>query len=372
MRERNAGEQMNTGSALQTSKARARRWRVGAATVVTVGAMLAAGGTASAGTRPERKAHPSTHQGKATTAVTVSGLVPIEPVNPFLNAEATNAFAKQGINLKVADQTNAGVQGIPLLASGRVEALVGGLNAGVYSAIEQGVKFKYVGDISTTNGSLPSPAALDVTTKPVHGKKITSVRQLKGMSVAINGGSGATGAYLLGVLLKKHGLRLNQVKIVNVAFPDMEKAVQSGAVQAAIAAPPFNLKMEAAHVSRALAPVPGKMPGISLFYSDSFAKTPAAQRFFDALVRGSAHLQGAQKHSKKNLQILAKATGFTLAQLKSLPFSDYPRFDCPSASAFRVVESIYLKGGVLTLKKKVSPRGVVDSHFCAVAKRQLH
>lgn len=367
MRERQLEDELNAHGGRPPSTARVRRWRAGAASALTAGAVLIAAGTASAGVVPASRTH---HRKQATVAV--SGLIPIEPVNPFLNAEATNTFAKEGINLKLADQTNAGVQGIPLLASGRVQVLVGGLNAGVYSAIAQGVKFKYVGDISTTNGALPSPAGLDVTTKPVHGKKITSLRQLKGMTVAISGGSGATGAYLLGVLLKHHGMNLKQVKIINVAFPDMEKAVQSGAAQAAIAAAPFNLKMEAAGVSRALAPVPGKMPGISLFYSDSFAKTPAAQRFFDALVMGSAHLQGAKKRSQKNLKILAKATGFTLAQLKALPFSDYPRFDCPSASAFKSAESIYTTGGVLKLSKKVAPKGIVDSHFCVVARRQAH
>lgn len=356
-----------TGRANEGSRARGLRVRVGTAAVLATTAMLVAAGTASAVALPGKRVAK-----KQLTTVTVSGLVPIEPVNPFLNAQATNAFAKEGINLKIADVTNAGVEGIPLLASGRVQVLVGGLNAGVYTAIEQGVKFKYVGDVSTTNGSLPSPAALDVTTKPVHGKKITSVKQLKGMTVAINGGPGATGAYLLGALLKRYGLRLNQVKILNVAFPDMEKAVQSGAAQAAIAAPPFNLKMEAAGVSRALVPTPGRLPGISVFYSDSFAKTPAAQRFFDALVIGEAHLQGAAKRSPKNLKILAKATGFTLAQLKSLPFSYYPRFACPSAAAFKLVESLFTQGGVIKLSTPVNPKGVVDAHFCAVAKRQIH
>lgn len=313
-------------------------------------------------------AAPATTAASLTT-VKVSGLVPIEPVNPFLNAEATGAFAKEGIKLDLSE-TAAGVQGIPLLASGQVQVLVGGLNAGVYSAIESGIKFLYVGDISTTNGSLPSPAALDVTTKPVNGQTITSVSQLKGLTIGVNGGPGATGAYLLGALLAQNGLNLSQVKVINVTFPNMQKAMETGAVQAVIAAPPFNTKMEAAGDSKAITPVPGGLPGISVFYSPTFAKTPAAQKFFDALVMGSQNLQGAAKTSPANLAILGKATSFTLAQLQSLPFSDYPVYECPSSSAFTTAEKVYTDGGVLKLSQNIAPTGVVDKSFCTAAQQQ--
>lgn len=335
----------------------------GAAAGALALAACGSGGSSSSGSTG------STTGAGGLTTVSVSGLLPIEPVNPFLNAEATGAFGKQGIKLNLGE-TAAGVQGIPLLASGKVQVLVGGLNAGVYDALSSGIPFKYVGDISTTNGSLPSPAALDVTTRPVNGKPVTSVTGLKGQKIAINGGSGATGAYLLGALLARYGMTLAQVDIVNVPFPDMQKAVQSGAVTAAIAAPPFNVAMEKAGVSKALAAVPGGLPGISLFYSDSFASSPEAQKFFDALVAGSRNLAGAGKRSQANLEILAKATGFSLAQLSSLPFSDYPAADCPSASAFTEAENIYVNGGIIKLSSKVSASSTIDTSFCTAAQKK--
>lgn len=341
---------------------RGRAWLIMAGPAAAALALAACGSGSSSGSTG------STAKASGLTTVSVSGLAPIEPVNPFLNAEATGAFGKQGIKLNLGE-TAAGVQGIPLLASGKVQVLVGGLNAGVYNALSSGIQFKYVGDISTTNGSLPSPAALDVTTRPVNGKPVTSVTQLRGQKIAINGGPGATGAYLLGALLAKYGMTLAQVTVVNVPFPDMQKAVQTGAVAAAIAAPPFNVAMEKAGISRALVPVPGGLPGISLFYSDSFASSPEAQKFFDALVAGSRNLAGPGKRSTANLEILAKATGFTLAQLGSLPFSDYPADDCPSASAFTEAENIYLQGGVIKLSSKVSPSATIDTSFCRTAQK---
>jgi NitT/TauT family transport system substrate-binding protein len=214
----------------------------------------------------------------ADRKVTVAG-PPSTLFAPLYVAQARGYFSEQGVDVEMQNVT-AGQDAVALVASRKVDAIVGGFSAGMFSALERGLEFKVVGSMGASTGKDPAPSALMVSRKAA----VKRIADLKGAKIAIAGGPGSAGGYLLASILETDGLDLTDVKVVNVALPDQEQAIKSGAVLAALPPAPFTTSMEADGVATEFASPPAGTTSTGVIYGSEFSESELAQKFFRALV----------------------------------------------------------------------------------------
>jgi NitT/TauT family transport system substrate-binding protein len=161
----------------------------------------------------------------ARSIVSVTTLVAIEK----------GYFREHGIKVEIED-IDSSVNALALLAQNRLQVVEGGISAGYFNALEQG---------------LPITIAADRVTTPIHHKfllradlkdQIKEVAQLKGKTIASNG-QGAVTHYEIGKLLETGGLTLKDVDIKIIPFTQMGVAFVNKAIDAAMMISPWNVQV---------------------------------------------------------------------------------------------------------------------------------
>jgi len=144
-------------------------------------------------------------------------------------------FKEHGIRVEI-EEIDSSVNALALLAQNRLQVVEGGISAGYFNALEQG---------------LPITIAADRVTTPIHHKflvradlkdQIREVAQLKGRTIASNG-QGAVTTYEIGKLLETAGLTLKDVDIKIIPFTQMAVAFANKAIDAALMISPWNVQV---------------------------------------------------------------------------------------------------------------------------------
>jgi NitT/TauT family transport system substrate-binding protein len=297
---------------------------------------------------------------RADRTVTVAG-PPSTLFAPLYVAQERGYFKRQGVDVRMQDVT-AGQDAVALVASRKVDAIVGGFSAGMFSALDRGLEFKVVGSMGASTGKDPAPSALMVSRKAVDSGAVKRVADLKGAKIAIAGGNGSAGSYLLASILHTAGLDLTDVKVVNVDLPDQETAVKSGAVVAALPPAPFTAAMVADHVATEFASPPAGTTSTGVIYGSDFAKSALAQKFFTALVQGARDLQTErQKRSPEVLQILSKYTGQKIDVLRKVPFYDWDPALAPPTSTLDGMQRAFMDAGLVKYADPIPDGEFIDA-----------
>jgi NitT/TauT family transport system substrate-binding protein len=295
----------------------------------------------------------------ADRKVTVAG-PPSTLFAPLYVAQARGYFSEQGVDVEMQNVT-AGQDAVALVASRKVDAIVGGFSAGMFSALERGLEFKVVGSMGASTGKDPAPSALMVSRRAVDSGKVKQVADLKGAKIGIAGGPGSAGGYLLASVLQTAGLKLTDVRVVNVALPDQEKAVKSGAVLAALPPAPFTTAMETDGVATEFASPPAGTTSTGVIYGSEFAKSDLAQKFFNGLVKGALDLQTeSQKRSPEVLKILSDATGQKVDVLRKVPFYDWDPALAPPQSTLDGMQQAYMQAGLVKYDHAIPDDTFID------------
>jgi NitT/TauT family transport system substrate-binding protein len=160
----------------------------------------------------------------ARSLVSVTTLVAIEK----------GYFKEHGIKVEIED-IDSSVNALALLAQNRLQVVEGGISAGYFNALEQGLPITIVADRVTT---------------PIHHKflvradlkdQIKEVAQLKGRTIASNG-QGAVTTYEIGKLLETAGLTMKDVEIKILPFTQMGVAFANKAIDGALMISPWNVQ----------------------------------------------------------------------------------------------------------------------------------
>ncbi len=328
-----------------------RRWWAGA--VAGALAVLASSGSAAAA------------PAKAPVMQVTVAYVPLPLFEPLFVAMHDGFFAQHGIEVHLT-VVASGQSANALAATNRVQVVLGGFSAGMFNAIHQGLNFKVVGSMAEEAPGRPANG-LVVASSLYKSGKVRNPGQLKGMKIAVDGGAGSAGAYLLAKALQPYHVSLSQVTMVNLGFPEMESALKSGAVAAAYMSTPFlgAALSDDAGVLLAGAPVGVAVTGV--IYGGTFAKSPAAQGFFDALVEAAKRLQGSQANSLANLEIVAKATGESLSLLKAEPPNLFSPDLAPPVGVLQDMQQIFLQNHELDYSSLIPARRYVVTSFSAIA-----
>lgn len=303
----------------------------------------------------------------ATTTVKVAHL-PSTLFAPVYIAQAKGYFTDVGLDVQM-EAVKSGQDAVPLLASGKLDALAAGFSAGMLNAKNDGLDFQIVGSMGVNTGDLQnSPTMLIAGQDKFTSGAIAKPADLKGKKIAAAGGPGATGGFLVASILQTAGLGLKDVQIVNLSTPDMPNALKTGAVDAVLASAPISGKIVSDKTGSVIG-VPAK--GVSssgLMFGAEFAKSPAAQKFFDALVRAAADLQNDGAKSEENLAILAKATKQDVAVLKSIPSYTFDAKLKPQTDTVKAMEQTWIAGGQITYTKPQDMTKLVNTKFYDNAK----
>lgn len=307
-----------------------------------------------------------TAEGTETTTVRVAH-VPSTLFSPLYIAQAKGYFAENGVEVQL-EAVQSGQDAIPLLASGRLDALTAGFSAGMFNARSEGLEFQVVGSMGRQTGDPEdSPTSLIAAQASYDDGSVTSVADLAGKRIAAAGGPGATGGFLVASILEEAGLELTDVEIVNVSTPDMPNALATGAVDAALISAPLSERVVGDGAGTVVGVPAAGVSSTGVLYGPEFAATPAAQQFFDALVQGAADLQGEGATDEENLQILAEATSQDIEVLRTAPKYTFDPRLAPYPETIDQMERIWMAGGQITHATPLGADAFVNDEFSANA-----
>lgn len=239
----------------------------------------------------------------------------------LLVALARGYFAREGIELEFS-RISAPPQMVPLLATGELDVAGSSITASLFNALGAGVGVKIVAAKGAV-GDRFSYIALMVRKDLVDSGRYRTPQDLRGMSVGTPGGRGVTLEAYLAALAEKAGLRLAELRVVQLGLPDMPAALANRSVDAVFALEPTVALLE--REGLAVRAVSGEqiLPNLDtgvLVYGPRF-RTEApdlAQGFMNAYVRGMIEyrrLLSGGRYSAELIAILARELGVDPALL---------------------------------------------------------
>lgn len=244
---------------------------------------------------------------------------------PLYVAQERGYFADAGVDLQVTEVSTL-QDAFPLLASGQLDAAIGGVSSGMFSAIDQGFDLKMVASIASAPGTTPSPTALLVRKELVDSGEVSTMADLAGRKIAAAGGASGGGGWNLMVLLRQADMSISEIEVVALGNPDMLNSLKSGAVDAAIVTAPFSTAIVQDEVGVEFGePLPRGYGAGALVYSADFAGKPGAQRVYDALARGEKDTgtEGPTSDSIARIVAMEEYVGQDVAVIKSSPSYAY-------------------------------------------------
>jgi NitT/TauT family transport system substrate-binding protein len=226
---------------------------------------------------------------------------------PLYVAIGRGFMAEQNIEVEM-QKVASGSEAMAFLANGSLDAGGVGIQAATFNAFVKGFDLRIVAS-AALQPEKNGPTIIIVRKELQDSGKVKSIADLKGMKVAIAGGVGTTGAYFVAKALKEAGLTVKDIQIVNLANPDMQLAIENGAVDAALVGPPYSNQIIAGGKGVMLAQdtAPGAMTTVYM-YSGKFIKErpEVAKRFMVALVKASRAMQGAAYLAPENIAAYLK------------------------------------------------------------------
>jgi NitT/TauT family transport system substrate-binding protein len=154
---------------------------------------------------------------------------------------------------------------------------------------------------------------------------------LKGKRIAVPGGAGSAGSFLVALRLESAGLTLNDVHLVNVGLPDQPAALANGSIDAAQMAEPY-ASQALAH-GDGIALTPGALAGVNasgLLTSGAMLDQhmDLVVSFTAALMKAARDLHDGAVAEDRLLPIYAQYTGLAAPLLRGIPSYDFsPTFD---------------------------------------------
>jgi NitT/TauT family transport system substrate-binding protein len=315
-------------------------------------------------------------QAQAQTAITV-GIVNTSADAGVLIAKANGYFKDEGIDVTLIPFASAALM-IASLATGDLDVGSGTASAGLYNAVQRGVKIKVVADKGSVREGYDYSTLL-VRKDLVDSGRYKSFADLKGMTVAV-AAKGAGSESALNEALKKGGLTMHDVNVVYLGFPDHLVALENKKIDASITDEPTVTRAIDGAIAVKASPTaiyPGQQNAV-LVYSDKFMKDrDQATRFMVAYIRAvrfyndalsGGHLAGPT--SSKVIDILVNNTNIKDAGLyrRITPAATNPNGTVNEVALAKDLEYFKARGYVTG---NIEVNDVVDNSFSAAAVAKL-
>lgn len=287
---------------------------------------------------------------------------------PLYVAQERGYFTDAGVDLQVTELSTL-QDAFPLLASGQLDAAIGGVSSGMFSAIDQGFDLKMVASIASAPGTKPSPTALIVRKELIDSGEVADLENLAGRKIAAAGGASGGGGWNLMVMLRQADMSISEVEVVALGNPDMLNSLKTGAVDAAVVTAPFSTAIVQDGIGVEFGdPLPRGYGAGALIYSADFAETPGAQRVYDALARGEKDTgtEGPSSDSIAEIVAMEKYVGQDVAVIKNSPAYAYDlKLFRPETHAdwFVELQQESIDNGFLDISAPIPIDRFVDTRF---------
>ena len=300
-------------------------------------------------------------------------MVPSVVSGSTLIAQEKGYFRDAGLDVKIERIDSIG-KAVAFLAANHVQVAQGGINAGIFNAIGQGLPVT----LAFEGGS--TPLYHQIVVRSDLKDKIRTPADLKGRNVGLSA-PGSTSMYELAEVLAHAGLTLKDVEVKHLAFSQMQAALANGALDAALQVAPFTqLSIEQKTGVPWIDPEEGyirtlPMTSVALIVNTDWAtqNADAARRLFVALARGSRDYCQAYHHGPNRgeaLDILMKHRIATDRGL--LDRMDWQARDPNGAfnvASLLSIQAFFKQQGIID---KTSPaERLIDPRYAAAAAKEL-
>jgi NitT/TauT family transport system substrate-binding protein len=293
---------------------------------------------------------------------------------PLYIADEYGFFKDAGLQVEMQRMDNAPALTAAIVTN-QIDAAGISLTPGLFSAGQQGMNLRIVGDKQSLKPGL-SATRLIVRTAEDKGNEAATVAGMKGKAIAVSAKASST-YFLLVRLLAKHGMKPSEVRIVELAYPNMLPALTSGAVDAAIDLEPFLTQAIQAGAAKMVSDLSEFMPAggsiVPIVYSEGFAaQTDRARAFIKAYMRGVRVYNDAfvkNKDKDKVVELIARRARVD----RSVVVEGFPPNLDPdqyvSIDFFKTMQTFFLEQRFLRSAADLSK--VVDPSFAEAAVKDL-
>jgi len=290
--------------------------------------------------------------------------VPIMHFAPLYVAAERGYFAEQGIDAQFV-RVKSGTECMAFLTEGKVSVGAIAVVASAWNAFHKGMDLKIVAAAGLKRKK-DDPTMLLVR-KDLHDSgEVTKPSDLRGRRVAMAGGPGSGGEYLVAKALEGSGLTVFDVKMSKIGNPDMPMAFKTKAIDAALTGSPYAQQILMAGTGEVLVKdmVPGAMT-VVFVYSGKFIKErpEVAKKFMVGLMKGARAMQGKGFLDDRNMAAYLKYQKATEAAIrKGMPMLYDPNLTIYTES-LADIERVHMNNGRLTYSKPIDKRKVADPSF---------
>jgi NitT/TauT family transport system substrate-binding protein len=276
------------------------------------------------------------------------------------------------LNVKVELQAiRTGQDPVDLISRGQVDAEVTDFSARMFDALAAGPRFKVAGALAAIPADGSTPLVLEVARKLTDSGTVRTPADLKGRKIAIAGGPASGSGYLVDATLKRAGIGLKDLTVIDLAAPNMETGIASGGIDVALVPGPYTTTMQQHGVAGPMAaPPPGSTwSGVLL---GSKVGASAGQRFFQALLRAARDLRGPARTSSDTVGILARYTGRPPEELQTAAPFDWAPNLAPDARTLTAMQASYRELGLLHYDRDLPDTRYVDASYSKLAASAVH
>lgn len=294
--------------------------------------------------------------------------VPILKFATMYVAQERGLFEKYGLDVSI-DPVASGTEAIAFLEQGQID--VGGIAivTSLWNGWNQGIDIR----VFAPGGLEPfenSPTQLMVRKELFDSGEVDTVEELEGRVVAVAGGPGSGGEYLLAKALERGGLTIRDVQAQNLANADMPAAFENGSIDAAILGSPYADQVMAAGTGSTLATdlVPGLMTVAFVGSGEFLTERPeAANRFALALLEAARLMQGEDYLDEENIAAYLRYVNSTEEAIRTgTPVLYDPDLTIP-VEGLADVERVHRENGRTEYDEPIDLGNVIATEFADFA-----
>jgi NitT/TauT family transport system substrate-binding protein len=216
---------------------------------------------------------------------------------PLFIADAKGYFAEQGLTVKFV-RFDSAAKAIPSLGSGEVDVGSGATSSGLYNAVARGIGIKIVSD-KARNAKGYGFQAIMARTDLIDSGKVKSVKDLKGLKVAMSANGNSENAFMNYALVQA-GLSYNDIDPVFLGFPNQIAAYANKAIDASLTVEPTVSELLKLGTAKKLVTADEVFPDYQtavIFYGPKFMQDQPdkAKKFMVALLKAIRFYDDALK-----------------------------------------------------------------------------
>lgn len=298
------------------------------------------------------------------------GYVPVTNFAPVFVAKELGYFAEQGLDVEVTAFAG-GSEMIAELATGRLDAGMGGAGPGLFNAVDRDFPITVIAPGHSEGSPVATP--LVVSKRACESGAVLSVADLRGKKVAINA-PGAT-EYWLSQALSTGGLTIADVDLETIPFSDAVTALGSGTIDAAMLGEPTATLAEQNGFGVRLAtdfPVQDITPTVVYANSDFLANEPdVATKLMAGYLKAC---RAIMEHGLSDPTIAGIVAQYTQLPVELIASSVAPLFSVDGSldlEGLQTLQAFFRERGELEYDVDLDPATFVDASFIAAAATSL-